>query len=131
MVYLNMKNEYISRAARAYIDSGAGKELARIMTSLYNPLHDRKNLSSRERDARISYDFRALGFMYLFKGDKEKARNYFEIAYSMGPDKITIQKQKLIFDKWEDVCQIIAASREAIDKLRREKKRVPLNELLE
>ena len=125
-----MRSRYISRVARAYIDSGASKELARIMTSLYNPLLDKKNLSSRERDASASYDFRALGFMYLFKGDEEKARNYLEIAYSMGPDKITIQKQKLIFDKWEDVCQIITASKSAIDKLRREKKLPPLDELL-
>ena len=125
-----MRDRYISRVARAYIDSGASKELAKIMSSLYNPLHDTKNLSSRERDAGISYDFRALGFMYLFNGNKEKARHYFEISYSMGPDEMTIQKLKLIFDKWEDVCHVVAASREVINRLRREKKRSSLDELL-
>jgi len=125
-----MRDKYISRVARAYIDSGASEEMAKIMSSLYNPLRDTKSLSSRERDASISYDFRALGFMYLFNGNKEKARYHLEIAYSMGPDETTIQKLKLIFDKWEDVCNVVAASREAINRLRREKKRLSLDELL-
>ena len=125
-----MSVEPIGAGTKAYKDSGASEGLAIAMIALYNPLYGAVKLSERERKASREIDFRAVGFLYLFKGDKEKAKLYLEIAHSMSSEGVR-NNITMIFDKWEDVCAVVDYSREAINKLRAKRKQVPLDKLLD
>ena len=53
------------------MDAGANEDLARDMAVVYNPLYGTVKLSQREQNAYKEIDFREIGFLYLFKGDKK------------------------------------------------------------
>ena len=125
-----MGAEPINAGIRAYKDSGATEDLATRMIVLYNPLYGTTKLSEREKNASREIDFRAVGFLYLFKGDKKKARLYLEIAHSMSNEVIR-DNITMIFDKWEDVCKVVNSSKGMINRLRLKKRQLSLDKLLE
>mgnify|MGYP001591024212 CR=1 FL=1 len=125
-----MSSESISAGMRAYQGAGASEDLAQAMMEVYNPLYGKVRLSILETLAYRDVDFRAVGFLYLFKGDKAKARTYLEIADAMC-DELTRRNINKIFDKWDDVCRIIEAARKSIDMLIVARKQTTLDKLLE
>ena len=115
---------------RLYMHAGANEDLARAMIGLYNPLYPTFPLRKVEMDAVVDRDFIIVGFLYLFKGETDKAKMYLDLARSVSPLE-TRRDIQIVFEKWEDVCQIINSSKDAINALRLKRKLESLEKLLE
>lgn len=65
----------------AYTKAGADEMLAVVMAATYNPFTDTHRLSEREKSPKIGvYDYAAMAFMLLLRGDAEEAKTHIEIA---------------------------------------------------
>lgn len=124
------ENPFEREAIQFYEEHGLSATLARNLSRLYYPFLGNNTLSAIERELQNSAGFMALAFLYLLKGEHDKAKTNLEVAYATTEAETSRVRIKAILESWQEVCAAITKVKFPLDTKRIKEGLMPLDELL-